>query len=54
MLIIPEMPIISIIPPRGMDGSDFFRRVGQVRGGVGGFGRKRKSSERRVEVKGKK
>ena len=54
MLIIPEMPIIPIIPPRGMDGSDFFRRVGQVRGGVGGFGRKRKSSERRVEVKGKK
>ena len=22
MLIIPEMPIIPIIPPRGMDGSD--------------------------------
>ena len=26
-----------------------FRRVGQVRGGVGGFGRKRRSSEERRE-----
>jgi len=38
---IPIMPIIPITPPKGMDGSEFFRRVGQV----GGFGRKRKISE---------
>ena len=31
-----------------------FRRVGQFRGWVGGFGRKRKRTEGCVEVKGKK
>ena len=31
-----------------------FRRVGLVRGGVGGLGRKRRSSEEAIQVKGKK
>ena len=57
MLIMPEMPIIPkipeipempIIPPRGMDG------VGQVRGGIGEFGRKRRFSEEVIQVKDKK
>ena len=39
MLIMPEIPEMSIIPPRGMDGSD------RSEEGGGGFGRKRKISE---------
>jgi len=31
-----------------------FRRVGQVRGGGGGFGRKRSVSEETIQGKGKK
>ncbi|EKY11490.1 hypothetical protein HMPREF9072_02286 [Capnocytophaga sp. oral taxon 324 str. F0483] len=46
MPIIPEIPII---PPKGMDGSEFFRRVGQVRGGIGELGRKRRSSKEKRE-----
>jgi len=41
----PIIPIIPEIPPKGMDGSEFSDGVGQFIGGVGEFGRKRKSSE---------
>ena len=39
---------------KGNGRGELFRRVGQFRGWVGGFGRKRKRTEGRVEVKGKK
>ena len=43
--IILEMPIMPIMPPRGMDRSNFSDGVGQVRGGVVVFGKKRRNSK---------
>ena len=43
--IILEMPIMPIMPPRGMDRSNFSDGVGQVRGGIVVFGKKRRNSK---------